>query len=497
VTHLRFSLPYLTATIWVGAATASALLLQRLPHANLSLVYLVAVLIVAAREGLWPSVFTSLLSFLVFNFFFTPPFYTLAVQDEADVATLLFFLAVAALAGNLAARMRGEMTRSQTAVQRTSRLLEFSRRMTATTTAGGAMSALAESVAQALRCTAWVWAPAENANLELCAKAGPSTDGPAAEEIDHAWQSHSAVHRARGWLYLPIGIGTRRLGLLGVNREFLLNDEQELLIGLGDQTAVAMERVTLAKDLDEARVASETEQFRSALLSSVSHDLRTPLATIIGSITSLQEYWPNLSTENRRDLLQTVHGESKRLDRYIQNLLDMTRLGHGTPNLDRKWVDLNDVVSSAIRRLDTVLSKVRMQVSIDADATLLHVHEAFIEQAIVNLLDNAASFSPVGGQVTLRAQRRDASIVIEIADQGPGIPESERDKVFDMFYSIGDRGGGDQGSGLGLAICRGLIGAHGGDIRVQPTSRGSGTLMQVTLPAPVDDEPTRLDEEGA
>ena len=482
----------MAATVWVVAATASALLLQRLPHANLSLVYLVAVLIVAAREGLWPSVYASMLSFLVFNFFFTPPFYTLAVHDEGDVATLVFFLAVAVLAGDLAARMRGEMSKSQAAVQRTSRLLAFSRRMAATASTDGAMSALVEFVSQALHCSAWVWAPGEKDFLEVRAKTGSRTEGPAATEVDAAWRANSIVHRGSGWLFLPIGTGTRRLCLLGVDREVLRGDEQELLAGLGDQTAVAVERVTLAKDLDAARIASETEQFRSALLSSVSHDLRTPLATIIGSVSSLQEFWSSLSPEDRRELLQTVLDESNRLDRYIQNLLDMTRLGHGAPSLRREWVDLNDVVSSAVRRLDRVLGKVRLQVTIDPDAALAHVHGAFIEQAIVNLLDNAARFSPDGAPVTLSATRQGEKIVIEIADQGPGIPESEREKIFDMFYSIKDRG--DQGSGLGLAICRGLIGAHGGDIRALPSPTGPGTVMRLILPVDAAADPGQPDD---
>jgi two-component system, OmpR family, sensor histidine kinase KdpD len=399
----------------------------------------------------------------------------------------VFFLAVAVLAGDLAARMRGEMSKSQAAVQRTSRLLAFSRRMAATASTDGAMSALVEFVAQALHCSARVWACDEDSRLKVRARTGPRMDSPPDEDVDTAWRSGSTVHRASGWLFLPIGTATRRLCLLGVDREKLLSEEQELLTGLGDQTAAAMERVTLERDLDAARIASETEQFRSALLSSVSHDLRTPLASIIGSVSSLQEFWSSLSPENRRELLQTVLDESNRLDRYIQNLLDMTRLGHGAPSLRREWVDLNDVVSSAVRRLDRVLGQVRLEVAINPDAALSHVHGPFIEQAIVNLLDNAARFSPDGGLVTLNASRQEGNIVIEIADEGPGIPESEREKVFDMFYSI--KGRGDQGSGLGLAICRGLIGAHGGEIRVLPSRTGSGTIMQVTLPVGEATEP--------
>lgn len=481
--HIRSGLPFLAAVAWVAAATAIALLLQRLPHANLSLVFLIAVLVVAVGQGFWPSVFASLVSFLVYNFFFTPPFLTLEVHAEGDIATLLFFLLIAALAGKLAARMREEMTRSQAAVQRTSRLLAFSRRTAAVASVEGALSTLAESVAQAMRCSALAWAPDEDGRLELRASAGTRTDAPSQEDVDLAWRKEAVLHRSQGWLFLAVGTGPRRVGLLGINRDTLQTEEQELLIGQCDQAAVAVERVHLARDLDEARVASETEQFRSALLTSVSHDLRTPLATIIGSVTSLQELWPNLTEENRKELLQTILGESNRLDRYIQNLLDMTRLGHGAPPLEREWVDLNDVVASAAHRLETELDRVRLVVEIDPDAALIHVHGALIEQAIVNLLDNAAKFSPDGGLVTLSASHGEAGTVIDIVDEGPGVPESEREKVFDMFYRSKDQSRTQDGSGLGLAICRGLIGAHGGEIHALPSKKGSGTCMRVTLPA--------------
>lgn len=480
---------FVSAIAWVLAATALALLLQRLPHANLSLVYLLAVLIVAAREGFWPSVFASVLSFLVFNFFFTPPLYTLAVHEEGDIATLVFFLAVAAISGSLAARMRGEMTRAQYAVKRTSRLLDFSRRTAASSSAQAAMTNLVETVTQDFRCTALAWVPGEEARLGLRARAGAETVPPSRDVLESAWSAQAFPYRDSHWLLLAIGSGSHPLGLLGVDRASIGAEEEDLLVGLCEQTAVAVERVVMARDLDEARVASETERFRTALLSSVSHDLRTPLATIIGSVTSLQELWPNLSAETRRELLQTVVDESNRLDRYIQNLLDMTRLGHGTPLLRRGWVDLNDVVANAIRRLDTVLGHLRLVVDIEQAAALMHVHGDFIEQVIVNLLDNAASFSPDDGQVSLTARRRGGDIVIEVVDEGPGIPETEFEKIFEMFYASKTRERSHQGSGLGLAICRGLVGAHGGDIRAVLPRGGSGACIRVTLPVAEGEQP--------
>lgn len=474
---------YLAAIVWVMVATALALLLQRLPHANLSLVYLLAVLVVAAREGFWPSIFASVLSFLVFNFFFTSPFYTLEVHAESDIATLVFFLAVAAIGGNLAARMRSEMTRTKTAVERTARLLAFSRQMAVSASTRTAMTSLAQAVAQALHCSALAWTPGDESCLELRERAGPGPDMPVGEELEQAWQMEAVPYCGLHWLFLPVETSSRRLGLLGLDRESIREEEKDLLVGLCDQTAIAMDRVMLVRDLDEARVASETERFRAALLSSVSHDLRTPLATIIGSVTSLQELWPNLSPDTREELMQTVVGESNRLDRYIQNLLDMTRLGQGAPLLSREWVDLNDVVANAIRRLDTVLDNVHLEIDIDPYAALMHVHGAFMEQVVVNLLDNASGFSPAGGRISLVARRRGGDLVIDVVDEGPGIPEAERENVFEMFYSIKGCARSHLGSGLGLAICRGLVGAHGGEIRAIPPAGGRGTHIRITLPA--------------
>jgi two-component system sensor histidine kinase KdpD len=228
---------------------------------------------------------------------------------------------------------------------------------------------------------------------------------------------------------------------------------------------------------------SETEQLRSALLSSVSHDLRTPLASIIGSATSLLEYGPSFSEENRQELLATIADEARRLDRHIQNLLDMTRLGQGSLSVRRDWVDLHDVVSSALGRLRDLLRDVRVEIAIDPAVPLLWVHGALLEQALVNLLDNAIRFSPAGGRILVRAGLAPEGVELEVHDQGPGVPEAEREKIFDMFYTVrqGDRGQG-QGTGLGLAICRGMIGAHGGSVTAHAGQGGVGTCMRIGLP---------------
>jgi len=211
--------------------------------------------------------------------------------------------------------------------------------------------------------------------------------------------------------------------------------------------------------------------------------LRTPLASVIGSATSLLEYGDVIGPEDRRDLLETIHGESRRLDRHIQNLLDMTRIGQGGLSLRRDWVDLRDVVSGAVGRLRDGLGDVEVQTILAPDLPLLWVHGALLEQALLNLLDNALRFSPPGAAVTLEARMAEAErMEIDVCDQGPGIAEGDRERVFDMFYTArrGDCGG--QGTGLGLTICRAMIGAHGGEVEALPGPEGRGTRMRISLP---------------
>jgi two-component system sensor histidine kinase KdpD len=474
---------YLAAVLAVGVTVALALLLSRfIPHASLSLLFLTGVLIVAARTGLGPSLFASVLSFLAFNYFFTTPEHTFEVESKEDVATLLFFLVMAAITGNLAARMQEEIAKRRASLQRISNLYEFSRRIGSAARAEEVLEALAAHVSRSLELPAAVWRPGTDGRLGLTASAGASRE-PDAQWVAQAWARRGeALLRLGGWQFLALAGPGQPLGLLAIEGE-LDAEQADLARSLCEQAAVALDRTRLAGDLEEARLVSETEQLRSALLSSVSHDLRTPLASIIGSTTSLLEYGPSFSEANRQELLATIADEARRLDRHIQNLLDMTRLGQGSLSVRRDWVDLHDVVSSALGRLKDLLREVRVEIAIDPAVPLLWVHGALLEQALVNLLDNAIRFSPAGGRILVRAGLAAEGVELEVHDQGPGIPPAEREKIFDMFYTVrqGDRGQG-QGTGLGLAICRGMIGAHGGSVTAHEGQGGVGTRMRIGLP---------------
>ncbi|NSX09876.1 sensor histidine kinase KdpD [Pseudomonas lini] len=462
-----------------------------LPLPNISLVFLAAVLLVAVRSSLGPALACAALSFLTYDFLFIPPNFSFSIQREEDVLTLLFFLLMAALTGNLAARQRRQLQALRDTQEETSELLDLSRKLTAATDRQAVVSAAAQHL------NGWN-------DLKLCLlnRDGQSgwkveTGGPLefseAERAaaDWAWQHDQPAGAGTGtlpfgrWWWWPLSVDDGPLALLGVcakEGQTLSGQRRRLLTALSQPLAQALARAQLADDLEAARLHGETEQLRSALLASVSHDLRTPLTSMRGSIDSLLALGEAIPLADRRELLEGTRDEAERLDRYIQNLLDMTRLGHGALKLARDWVSPADIVGSSLNRLRAVLASLQVITEVPAELPLLYVHAALIEQALVNVLENAARFSPPRGRLELRAGATDSELFFSVSDEGPGIPEEERAKVFDMFYTAarGDRGG--QGTGLGLAICQGMVGAHGGRISVADGIEGRGTCITLHLP---------------
>jgi two-component system, OmpR family, sensor histidine kinase KdpD len=226
---------------------------------------------------------------------------------------------------------------------------------------------------------------------------------------------------------------------------------------------------------------SQREQLRVALLSSVSHDLRTPLSSVIGAASSLLAYESSLEERDKRELLKSIVEEAERLDRYIQNLLDMTRLGQGKLELQQDWEDVRDLVSAASRRLHLNARGVRVKLAVSSDSQLVNVHGDLMEQVFVNLLDNAARHSPANSEISVSATRDVDDVVIEISDEGPGIPEADREKIFDPFYRVHERDR-KSGTGLGLSICRGIVRAHGGEITAHGSASGSGAMLRLRIP---------------
>ena len=479
----------LLATLIAAAVARSLAHFLELP--NISLIFLAAVLLVAVRSSLGPSLACAGLSFLAYNLLFIEPLLSLKIERQQDVLTLLFFLLMAALTGNLASRQRRQLAALRQTQAETTALLELSRKLSAATDRQAVLAAALQQfsawhdldIAVLARSTDGIW-KVEGGVQRLLAEQERAA-------ADWAWQHDQPAGLGTGtlpggrWWWSPLSGEDGPLALLGVSPRDgrpLAPEQRRLLAALGQPLAQALARAQLAEDLEAARLHGQTEELRSALLASVSHDLRTPLTAMRGSIDSLLALGEAIPLCDRRELLEGTRDEAERLDRYIQNLLDMTRLGHGGLKLARDWVTPADIVGSAVQRLRPVLAPLRVEIEVPSELPLLYVHAALIEQALVNVLENAARFSPLDGRLRIAVDCSEEELRFVVSDQGPGIPEHEREKIFDMFYTAarGDRGG--QGTGLGLAICQGMLGAHGGRVSVGEGLDGRGASLTLHLP---------------
>jgi two-component system, OmpR family, sensor histidine kinase KdpD len=285
-------------------------------------------------------------------------------------------------------------------------------------------------------------------------------------------------------LYLPLVAARGTVGVLGVlpvqPRRVLPPEQVALLETFASQTALALERALLAEEAQQAQLQVETERLRNSLLSSVSHDLRTPLTAITGATSTLLEEERRLDAPTRRDLLHMVHEEADRLTRLVSNLLAMTRLESGAIQVQKAWQPLEEVVGAALTRLDAPLRDRPLTTHLPADLPLVPLDSVLIEQVLINVLDNAIKYTPPDSPLALSAWTTDGAVTVEVADQGAGLPPGEEQRVFDKFYRA-QRPGASSGAGLGLTICRGILEAHGGHIWAE-NRPGGGTALRFTLP---------------
>lgn len=487
-------LGYLFAALSTAAATGVGFLIDLwLPVANISVAFLLAVMVAAMKAGLRPAILASVSSFLAFNFFFTEPRLTFAVTDTQNVLTLVFFLIAAVIVSNMASRLRAQIVATRESARRTANLYDFSRKVAAAVTLDDVLWAVVHHVATTIHGKSLILLPRE-AGLAIVAGYPPEDqlDAQSAAAADWAWTHGQIAGRGTAtlptslWLFLPLKTARAPVGVLGVqiseDADMPSPEQVRLLETLADQAAVAIERTTLVADIETARVATERERLRSALLSSLSHDLRTPLVSILGAASSLQSYDDRLDGPSRLDLTQAIQDEAERLNRFVQNLLDMTKLEAGALKPRADWADLRDVVGAAMGRMNRLARDHAIKVEIDANVPLLSIDPVLMEQVFFNLLDNACKYAPPGTAVKVWAKRTPGYVTIEVVDQGPGIPPEARDKVFDMFYRIDHGDAQAAGTGLGLAIGRGIVEAHGGTIKAESGIHGVGTAIVIHLP---------------
>ncbi len=492
---------YAAGILLTGVASGLALLLdQWLQSGNLVLIYVMAVVLAGLKFGARPAIFTALLSFLSFDFFLTEPFYSFDVNKHHDVATLIFMLVIGMVCGPAASRIRQQLLLLKAANRYSELQRDFAQQLTVLHQTEDLWLLLAKQLQQALRCPVHLvlWQAQQQQLLPTLPQPLLALDQAMLDWCRRHQQRagrFSDTLNASSWTALPVlspaPAATQPLAVLMLqlpaSQLVLRSDDLDLIQSLVQQAASVWQRIDLSTALESSKIKAEMEQLRSALLSSVSHDLRSPLAAMMGSAESLQVLDQQLLPADRTELLNTIVSESQRLDRYIQNLLDMTRLGHGTLKLQRDWVSIDDIVGSAKQRLKRFFPHQALIYQPDVKMPPLYVHAALLEQALFNILENAAKYSPEGEAVVLRVRHQSggsgqSSCRIEIADKGPGIPAQLREKVFDMFYVVADGDSKRHNTGMGLAICRGMIGAHGGTVRAMAAVDGTGSLFVIELP---------------
>jgi two-component system sensor histidine kinase KdpD len=463
---------------------------------SISLVFLMAVLASAILWGLWPGLFACFLSVLAFNFFFIPPTYTFTIADPENVVPLFFFLLVAVVVSNLTAATRRQIVSARALAKTTGELYAFSRKVAGIGTLDDLLWATAFQVSSMLKMHTVVLLPdKEEGGLTIASGYPPEDllDNADMAAARWCWEHNRAAGRGADtlpggkWLFLPLRTGSGPVGVIGIDRNepgpLLTPDERRLLDALADQAAVAIERVSLARRLAEARVLAETERLRGALLTSISHDLRTPLASIIGTVSSLRSFAEQYGPAERDELLATLQDEAERLNRFVGNLLDMTRLEAGAIELKLHFMDIAEITGAALERAGSVLARHHVEVEIGPDLPMLRLDAILFEQVLFNLLDNAAKYAPPGSRINVRARRQGDTVAIEVIDEGPGIPAGDLERVFDKFYRVRAQDRQRAGTGLGLAICRGFVEAQGGRIEAGNRRDRSGAVLTIRIPA--------------
>lgn len=484
---------YFGGIIGVTIASLVAVALENfLDVGNLVLVYTLAIITVGLKFGSRSALFTALISFLSFNFFLTEPLYTFTVYSQDDVTTLMFLSVIGLICGPAASRIRHQFILLKQANSYAETLRELAQELATVNEERAMWERLIRLLSRLTHTECTIAVRGDGTELdfinEVAAIKHKLTEATVRWSFKNKAQAGAHTETLSSALVttFPIIVDGDVVAVAGVPNVFD-NTESEpynvsLILAMLNQASGAWRRIKLAADLESARVKTEMEQLRSALLSSVSHDLKSPLSAMMGAAESLKLLDDKLSADDRVELMDTIISESRRLDSYIQNLLDMTRLGHGTLKIERDWVSIEDIVGSALRRLRRYWPNTHVQIEHTNAVPLLYVHAALVEQAIFNILENAAKYSPETAPIFVEMQVQKGDCVIAIEDRGPGIPEDQRDKIFDMFYIVADGDKKKQNTGMGLAICKGMIGAHGGNVVARAGLGGVGTRFEISLP---------------
>lgn len=486
----------------VGLATAVAtLMFPRFNLVDLVMVYLLGIVFTASRASRGPTFLATLLSVAAFDFFFIPPVHTFTVDNVQYVVTFAVMFVVAFVISRLTSRVREQAEAVRQRERRTAALYHLSRELAREEGAERLSGIAVRHLSEVFSCRAVVLVPDDRGNLAVPTTGwhtyalDPRERGVAQWTFDHRQRAGMGTDTLPGAkaLYLPLVAAAKTIGVVGIlpgtTAEPFAPDRIHALESFVNPIAMALERAFLAEEARRALIKIETETLRNTLLSSVSHDLRTPLAAITGAGTTLLQNENSLDAEGRGELLRTIVEETTHLNRIIRNVLDMTRLESGTIQANREWQSLEELVGAVSHRMSGQFHDHPLDIRMPPDLPLIFCDGLLIEQVLRNLLENAVRHTPAGTTITLSASAEAKEVVVTVADRGPGIPPEERERIFEKFVRGRHAGGG---AGLGLAICRAIVAAHGGQIRVENQPTGGAAF---TFNLPIGQAPPLIERE--
>ena len=475
-----------SAGLIVAMTALGRLLLAVIDLGNIALLYLVPVMFAAATYGLRAGLFAGIASSLAYNFFFLPPTGTLTVSNPENIISILVLLGVAIVTSQFAARVRGQADLAQSSARANAALAGFSRSLTSAASGNELMQAICAEIARLLDLRTVLLLPSRD-GPDLRAAYPPEDRLEQIERAAAQWAMDNGQPAGRGsstltasdWLFHPLGTQRGVLGVLGLARddagEPLRSDQAALLTSLLDQASIALDRMALEEEMQGARQVYERDRLRSALLSSVSHDLRTPLTTIISAIHELKQHQPSA-------LLDTVDGEAQRLNRFVANLLDMARIEAGALPMKVEAIDLFDAVASAVDDVRQSLAGRSVQVAIPPDIPLVRLDPVLLHHILINLLDNAGRYGAPDTPVTIRGARTHNGITLSVVDEGPGLPPGDMDRLFDTFTRLEGSDRAKHGTGLGLAIVKGFAEAMGLTVSADNEADPRGACFTLHIP---------------
>ncbi|CAL1240951.1 sensor histidine kinase KdpD [Candidatus Methylocalor cossyra] len=483
--------------IWAIAVTAgctalAASLFGRLALANLVMIYVLGMLFVATRFGRGPSILAAVLGVVSFDFLFVEPYYSFSVSDGQYLLILAAMLVIAIVTSNLMANVRYQAKVAGHRERRATALYAMTKELSASRSEADIVRSAVRHIHAEFGSPNVLLFPGEHGRIAF------PTEKPLPESLrgcdlgvaqwvyDHNEMAGKGTNTLAGAeaVYFPLTAGERAIGVLALRPEHLrrvfLPEQRQLLETFIAQIVQALERVRLAEQARAAAVEMEAERLRNSLLSAISHDLRTPLATIVGAASTLAENDTALKPEDRQELSRAIHEEALRMSSLISNILDMAKLDAGAVQLNRQWHILEEIVGTVLTRLKKRLDRRPVEVKLPPDLSLVYMDAVMIEQVLTNLLENAIRYTPPGSPIEISAERSPFTVTISVADRGPGLPKGQEELLFEKFYRA-QREGSQSGVGLGLTICRAIVEAHGGYIRARNRPRG-GAIFSFVLP---------------